>query len=34
MGTRTKRQDNEEAAEEFCFTCKDSGDDLRVCDFK
>ncbi|XP_025817128.1 uncharacterized protein At5g08430-like isoform X2 [Panicum hallii] len=33
MGRGRKRQDNE-TAEECCFTCKDGGDDLHVCAFK
>ncbi|CAL4946279.1 unnamed protein product [Urochloa decumbens] len=34
MGRRRKMGDKEEIAEECCFSCKDGGDDLRVCDFK
>uniref|UniRef100_A0A0A9F4D9 GYF domain-containing protein n=1 Tax=Arundo donax TaxID=35708 RepID=A0A0A9F4D9_ARUDO len=33
MSWRRKRVDDE-IAEECCFSCKDSGDELRVCDFK
>jgi hypothetical protein len=31
MGRRRKRQEEEEIAEERCFSCKDGGDDLRGC---